>query len=134
LTVQFHSVALGTRTNAHVTPGMVLLQWAPMRVFLFRTLCAVILITSAAPAQDVIPLYPGTPPGSTPENYPEKQYFSHAWNTEVGANVTKPTLTVFKPSSELRNGTAVVICPGGGFMALSITSEGTEVANYLTAR
>jgi acetyl esterase/lipase len=48
--------------------------------------------------------------------------------------VTKPTLTVFKPSPELRNGTAVVICPGGGFMALSITSEGIDVARYLTAR
>ena len=71
-----------------MTPGMVLLQWAPMRVFLFRTLVAVILITSAASAQDVIPLYPGTPPGSTPETYPEKQYFSKAWNTEVVSNVT----------------------------------------------
>jgi acetyl esterase/lipase len=28
----------------------------------------------------------------------------------------------------------VVICPGGGFMALSITSEGTDVAKYLTAK
>src|SRR5215475_10342027 len=99
---------------------MVLLQWAPMRVFLFRIVCAVILITSAAAAQEVIPLYPGTPPGSTPDNYPEKQYFSKAWNTEVVSNVTRPTLTVFKPAPGLRNGTAVVICPGGGFMALSI--------------
>ena len=99
-----------------------------------RTLCLVLFLATLASAQDVIPLYPGTPPGSTPENYPEKEYFSHAWNTEVVANVTKPTLTVFKPSAELKNGTAVVICPGGGFMALSITSEGTEVAKYLTAR
>jgi acetyl esterase/lipase len=56
------------------------------------------------------------------------------WNTEVVSNVTKPTLTVFKPSPELKNGTAVVICPGGGFMALSIASEGTEVAQYLVKR
>jgi acetyl esterase/lipase len=48
--------------------------------------------------------------------------------------VTKPSLTVFKPSPELRNGTAVVICPGGGFMALSITSEGIDVAKYMAAR
>jgi acetyl esterase/lipase len=34
----------------------------------------------------------------------------------------------------LSNGTAVVICPGGGFMALSITSEGTDVAKYLAAK
>lgn len=85
-------------------------------------------------AQDVIPLYPGTAPGSTPENYPEKEYFSKVWNTDVVANVTKPTLTVFKPAPDLKNGTAVVICPGGGFMALSINSEGNDVAKYLTAK
>jgi len=86
------------------------------------------VLATAAFAQDVIPLYLGTPPGSSPETYPEKQYFSKVWNTEVVSNVTKPSLTVFKPSAELKNGTAVVICPGGGFMALSIASEGTEVA------
>lgn len=85
-------------------------------------------------AQEVIPLYPGTAPGSTPENYPEKEYFSKTWNTDVVTNVTKPSLTVFKPSAELRNGTAVVICPGGGFMALSIASEGTDVAKFLAAK
>ena len=105
-----------------------------MKTFLLRTLCCIALLTTLAAAQDVIPLYPGTPPGSTPETYPEKEYFSKAWNTEVVANVTKPTLTIFKPAPELKNGSAIVICPGGGFMALSIASEGTEVAKYLAAR
>ena len=50
------------------------------------------------------------------------------------SNVTKPTLTVFKPSAETKNGTAIVVCPGGGFMALSIESEGYEVAKYLAAK
>jgi len=95
---------------------------------------AILFLTGLTAAQNALPLYPGTPPGSTPENYPEKEYFSKLWNTEVVTNVTKPTLTVFKPSPGSRNGTAVVICPGGGFMALSITSEGTDVAKYLTAR
>jgi acetyl esterase/lipase len=99
-----------------------------------RTLCTILVFTGIAAAQDVIPLYQGTAPGSTQENYPEKQYFSKAWNTEVVTNVTQPTLTVFKPAPELRNGTAVVICPGGGFMALSINSEGIEVARYLAAK
>ena len=100
-----------------------------MKTFLIQTLFLVVFLPTLAAAQDVIPLYPGTPTGSTQENYPEKEYFSRVWNTEVVTNVTKPSLTVFKPSPELRNGTALVICPGGGFMALSITSEGTEVAN-----
>ena len=105
-----------------------------MKTFMLRTLCLVVFLAPLGAAQDVIPLYPGTAPGSKQENYPEKEYFSKNWNTEVVTNVTKPTLSVFKPSPELRNGTAVVICPGGGFMALSITSEGTDVAKYLTAK
>ena len=105
-----------------------------MKSIFLRTLCVVLFLASCVTAQEVIPLYPGIPPGSTPENYPEKEYFSKLWNTEVVSNVTKPTLTVFKPSAATKNGTAAVICPGGGFMALSITSEGTDVAKYLTER
>ena len=105
-----------------------------MKTFSVRMLCAVLSLAALAAAQEVIPLYPGVPPGSTPESYPEKAYFSKTWNTDVVANVTKPSLTIFKPTPELRNGTAVVICPGGGFMALSISSEGTDVAKYLTER
>jgi acetyl esterase/lipase len=105
-----------------------------MKTFLIRTFCAVMFLAIFASAQDVIPL-PFTPPlNSPPADYPEKTYFSQIWKTEVVTNVTKPSLTVFKPSPELRNGTAVVICPGGGFMALSINSEGNDVAKYLTAR
>src|SRR5579863_6376546 len=105
-----------------------------MKTFLLRILCFVVFLTTVATAQEVIPLYPGTPPGSTPENYPEKAYFSKVWNTDVVSNVTKPTLTIFKPAPELKNGTAIVVCPGGGFMALSISSEGTDVAKYMAAR
>jgi acetyl esterase/lipase len=105
-----------------------------MKTFLIRILCVVALLAAYAAAQTVIPLYPATPPGSTQENYPEKEYFSKIWNTEVVTNVTQPSLTVFKPSPELRNGTALVICPGGGFMALSIDSEGNDVAKYVAAR
>ncbi len=105
-----------------------------MKTFVIRTLGVVLFLATFGAAQDVIPLYPGTAPGSTQENYPEKEYFSKFSNMEVVANVTKPSLIVFKPSPELRNGTAVVICPGGGFMALTIKGEGTEVAKYMTAR
>ena len=101
---------------------------------MFRSVCLLLVLAATAFAQEVIPIYQGTAPGSTPGAYPEKQYFSKIWNTEVVSNVTNPSLTVFKPSPDLKNGTAVVICPGGGFMALSIASEGTEVAQYLAAR
>src|SRR5256885_13805695 len=105
-----------------------------MKTKILRTLCLILFAAASASAQTVIPLYEGTPPGSEPANYPEKQYFSKNWNTEVVANVTKPSLTVLKPAQGTANGTAIVIAPGGGFMAISITSEGTDVAKYLAAK
>jgi acetyl esterase/lipase len=110
-----------------------------MKTFLVRTLCAAIFLVSLCTAtlcaaQEVIPLYPGDAPGSAPANYPENAFFSKAWYTNVVTNVTRPTLTVFRPAPEVKNGTAIVICPGGGFMALSIDSEGINVAKYLAAR
>jgi len=122
-----------TRPNYFFNPNF-LLDYPAMRKPFVRVICIVLFLATVASAQQVIPLYSGTAPGSTPENYPEKEYFSKTWNTEVVSNVTKPSLTVFKPSPELRNGTAIVVCPGGGFMALSIASEGTEVAQYLAAK
>ncbi len=97
-----------------------------------RTALLIALAAAAGLAQQVIPL-PFTAAAS-PENYPEKQYFSKAWNTEVVANVTKPSLTVYQPLPWTANGAAVVICPGGGFMALSIKSEGIDVAEWLAAK
>lgn len=105
-----------------------------MKTFLLRSLCVLAFLATQLAAQQVIPLPVAAPPDSTQESYPEREYFSKLWNTEVVANVTKPSLTVFKPSPKLRNGTAVVVCPGGGFMALSINSEGIDVAKYLVAK
>ncbi|MDE3104045.1 MAG: alpha/beta hydrolase [Acidobacteriota bacterium] len=105
-----------------------------MHTFFRATLCVLTLLAAAtspfAPAQQVIPLAPADQAPA----YPELHYFSKAWNTEVVSNVTQPSLTVYAPPASQRNGTAVVICPGGGYMALSITSEGVDVARYLNAR
>jgi acetyl esterase/lipase len=105
-----------------------------MKKAILRTLCLLTLLVTAASAQQVIPLYTGNVLGATEGPYPEKQYFSATWNNEIVANVTRPTLTVFPPDPKLKNGTAVIVCPGGGFMALVIHNEGTEVAEYLAAR
>ncbi len=67
-------------------------------------------------------------------NKKEKEYFSEIWQTEVVTNVIKPTMQVFQPSREKNTGAAVVICPGGGMYALSIESEGNQVAKWLAER
>jgi acetyl esterase/lipase len=49
------------------------------------------------------------------------------------ANVTKPTLTVYRPAKEKDNGASVVICPGGGYFILAWDLEGEEVAEWLNS-
>jgi acetyl esterase/lipase len=78
-----------------------------------------------------IRLFQGTAPGSEGGTQHENETFSAAWQTRVVSNVVDPTLTAYRPEPALSNGSAVVICPGGGFHALSIDSEGIDVARRL---
>lgn len=99
------------------------------------TLIGLLLVMAgSANAQKVIRLYPGAAPGSENWKHQEKEYFSQIWNTQVVTNVSQPTLTVYAPDPSTANGTAVIVCPGGGFHALSINSEGIDVAKWLAAK
>lgn len=84
--------------------------------------------------QNVIRLYAGPAAGSETWTHQEQENFSQSWQTQVVFNVTDPTLTVFAPEPAQANGAAIVICPGGGFHALSINSEGFDVARWLAAK
>jgi acetyl esterase/lipase len=92
-----------------------------------------------APAQDksaetrVIPVWPKDAPGS--EKWTQKEVeHRDAWlRTKIVRNVVRPTLTAFLPERSKANGTAVIICPGGGFFFLA-RDEGIEEAEWLRAR
>lgn len=84
--------------------------------------------------QKVIQLYQGSAPGSEDWTWNEAENSHNAWNTTAVYNVSHPTLTVFAPDSMISTGTAVIICPGGAFHALSINSEGFEVAKWLVKK
>jgi acetyl esterase/lipase len=45
-----------------------------------------------------------------------------------------PAVTLYLPAKEKRNGTAVVVCPGGGYGGLALSHEGKEIAEWLTER
>jgi acetyl esterase/lipase len=45
-----------------------------------------------------------------------------------------PTLTAFLPPADKANGTAVVICPGGGYGGLAISYEGMDVGQWMANR
>ena len=75
--------------------------------------CASLLLAlvGADPAPQTFPLWPGKAP--------------HA----VGDSATdKPELTAYRP--EKPNGTAVVVCPGGGYGGLAMDHEGKQVGEF----
>lgn len=93
-----------------------------------------ILSMSLSAQETVVRLYEGKAPGSESWTHSEQESTQNLWNTRVVFNVADPTLTVFRPDPAKANGTSVVICPGGAFFALSIDSEGNDVARWLAGK
>lgn len=103
--------------------------------------CAVLLglfssIAIAAETPLVIDVWPAAVPGE-PSGVGEETSIvgkpeEKGSVTRVG-NVTKPTLTIYRPAADKDNGTAVVICPGGGYNILAWDLEGTEIAEWLNS-
>lgn len=111
-----------------------------LRPVLFVCLIFSVLGSSdAARAQEVIPLWPGKPPGETKEFPPEADTTQPGDNLIDGrrlmriGNVTTPTLTVYPAPADKANGTSMIICPGGGHYILAWDLEGTEVAEWLNS-
>ncbi len=75
-------------------------------------------------------LYPANIPGALQPDIKEKIIYLRS--TQRIYNVTQPTLTKFEPAYP--NGTAVIICPGGSYMRLSIENEGDYVASALNKK
>jgi len=46
-------------------------------------------------------------------------------------DISDPTITVYTPKTP--NGTAVVVCPGGGYAILAMDLEGTEICTWLNS-
>ena len=92
----------------------------------------IILTSLSSNAQKVIPLYEGNAPGALPVDDRETMTKSTAGNgRSFLVNVTKPTITVFMPKKINAAGTAVIVCPGGGYNRLSIEDGGYEAAKQL---
>ena len=94
-------------------------------------LLVLLIATTTQAQQKVIQLYNGAAPGSENWDWKEK---SSGGNGDIVYNVSHPTLTVFSANPSKANGTAIVICPGGGFHILAVSHEGTQVAQWLAEK
>lgn len=82
-------------------------------------------------AQQVIPLYPGKIPNSK-ISANEEQKTANAVVDTVTRKVSVPTLSIFLPVKNQSAGTALIICPGGGYGGLLTKREGSDVARAFT--
>jgi acetyl esterase/lipase len=99
-----------------------------MKLFISAMLAAAVF----AAEPKVIPIWPGAAPGSENWNWEESSTVGQDQLRRVG-NVTRPVLMAYLPDAAAANGTAVVVCPGGGFRWLAIEHEGSQVAAYLNS-
>ena len=96
----------------------------------------------AAESPLVVELWPGQPPdeGGTigPERFPmsprlDRKQVEVTEPTRMVTDVARPTITVLRPAKEKETGTAILICPGGGYWNLYWQLEGEEVAAWLNS-
>jgi acetyl esterase/lipase len=88
--------------------------------------------TPPATAPKVIPaavldLWPEGVPGAIPDAPAEHIEDGRVYNVNV------PTLTVFPAPQGISNGTSVIICPGGGYVRLAVSKEGSDLTRWLNA-
>lgn len=94
-----------------------------------------IIVGSGVQAQEVMKLYPGKIPGAkgTPTAYKEKETIINGKVFGL-SKVSDPSLSLYAADPHKANGTAVIICPGGGYAFLATDHEGEEVARRFAAQ
>jgi len=86
-----------------------------------------LFVSLHASAQQIINLYPSAIPNSIP--YPMQEISMENNGLFIGyRNISTPTLDVYLPDEKTETGTAVIICPGGGYGMESYRLEGTIIA------
>ena len=91
--------------------------------------CAALAAADSKPL--VLDLWPGKAQGESGEAKVEK------WSGKKGGrmltDISKPTISIYRPAKEKNTGVAVVIAPGGGYRFLAWDHEGEDVAAWLNS-
>lgn len=88
-------------------------------------LMLMVLVANALVAQQEVKLYPNGPKETNGFTTPEKYR-----DTEFLMDISDARMFAYPAPKEKANGTAVVICPGGGYVGISQIKEGSEFAKW----
>jgi acetyl esterase/lipase len=102
-----------------------------MKQIIFSILLSNIGITGFS--QITIPLYKDSIPNAKPSPNEETTEISGENKILIINKVSRPSLTIFLPALENANGTAVIICPGGGYSIVAASHEGSDIAKKFIA-
>jgi acetyl esterase/lipase len=113
-------------------------------VAFFTGLFVSLVVASSAPGAEplLVNVWPARAPDEPGGNGPERVRLSPQLDrrqvevtepTRLITGVTNPTLTVYRPAKDRNTGTAMLICPGGGYWDLYWQLEGEEVAAWLNS-
>ncbi|MDB6023766.1 MAG: Xylanase [Pedosphaera sp.] len=104
--------------------------------------CGIFLAAQAGAAEPSQPalLWPNGAPGETNTVSTEHDTSEPGKGLVAGkpvirlGNVSQPTITIYRPAAAEQTGTAVIVCPGGGYSILAYDLEGTEVCDWLNSK
>ena len=94
-------------------------------------IAAIFVLPAIAQQPPVVPLWPGTPPGSHETTVPEAIRITPAGD-HVISSISHPSITVYLPAAGTATGTSVLVIPGGGHREIWIDHEGYAVADWLS--
>lgn len=114
-----------------------------MRPFALRlgSVCVVaaVLAAKGGTPRVVEPLWPGPVPGESESVGVETDATKPSDRAVAGrpvvrlGNISLPTLSLYFPPADGATGTAVLVCPGGGYNILAWDLEGEEVCDWLNS-
>ncbi|MDZ4775678.1 MAG: alpha/beta hydrolase [Alphaproteobacteria bacterium] len=95
------------------------------------------VVWQPGPGGDQLPLWPegvavqAPDTGGNPEMVGSGSPFiaGRTWNWAT--YVSRPTMTIYKPKGE-NSGVALLVLPGGGYAAVAMDLEGTEICDWIT--
>jgi acetyl esterase/lipase len=88
-------------------------------------------LTANSQNKELMNLWPGKVPGELKEKQPPVVAVSENDKILRYSEVTNPAIEVYLPDPANKNGSAVIVCPGGGYQILAYDLEGTEIAAWL---
>jgi acetyl esterase/lipase len=103
------------------------MHYPAWRTRILMLLMALLVAPGWAEETKTLDLWPEGVPGLLPNAAPEQDH------NHVVSGVSHPTLTWYPAPAESACGTAVIVCPGGGYSVLVMEKEGSSPAHWLNS-